>query len=146
MILYLDTSALTKRYLDEPGSQFARDLIESAELRVTTVLTQLEIVAAIEFAKRIRRINSPVCRAHAAAVDKDVRDGTISLLEISQEVILRAIPLARVHRLKSPDAIQLATALAGRRHYGRDFQFLCADRTLLQAARAEGLRCKDVSK
>lgn len=145
MIIYVETSALVKCYLDEPESGIVNELMEDAELRITSALTQLELIAAIEFAKRIRRINSPAYRTKTAALNADIRVERVSFLDVSPSVLKRGISLIRVHRLKSPDAIQLATALEGNRRYEGEISFLCADRALLVAARAEGLRCKDVS-
>lgn len=146
MIIYIETSALVKCYLDEPESGIVNEFMEDAELRVTSALTQLELIAAIEFAKRIRRINSPVYRAKTAAMNADIGVGRVSFVDISPSILKRAIPLIRVHRLRSPDAIQLATAVESARRFSKELFFLCADHALLVAARAEGLRCKDVSK
>ncbi len=146
MIVYIETSALVKCYLDEPESAAVNEFMENAELRVTSALTQLELAAAIEFAKRIRRISSPIYREKTAAMNADIRAERLSFLDVSPSVLKRAIPFIRVHQLKSPDAIQLATALESNRGYQGDLHFLCADHILLEAARREGLRCKDVSK
>lgn len=145
MIVYIETSALVKCYLDEPESGLVNDFMEDAELRITSALTQLELIAAIEFAKRIRRITSPVYRTKTAAMNADIRVERVSFLDVSPPILKRAIPLIRVHRLKSPDAIQLATALEINKKINAELYFLCADRALLDAARSEGLRCKNVS-
>lgn len=145
MIVYADTSVLVKCYLEEPGSARVREYLESAQLRMTSALTQLELVAAVEFAKRIRRINSPDYRTQIAAMQTDINTGALSLLDMHPSILKRAIALIRLHQLKSPDAIQLATALDANKRYRDALSFLCADRTLLAAARKEGLRCRDVS-
>lgn len=145
MILYADTSVLVKCYLEEPGSTRVREYLESAQLRVTSALTQLELVAAIECAKRMRRINSPNYRTQIAAIQADVGTGTLSLLDIYPPILKRALSLIRLHKLRSPDAIQLATALDANKRSRGAFYFLCADRPLLTAASKEGLRCRDVS-
>lgn len=146
MIIYFETSVLVKCYLDEPESGYVNEIMEGAEFRITSALTQLELVSAIEFAKHIRRINSPVYREKSAALNADVGAERVVFLSITPSILKRAIPLIRVHRLKSPDAIQLATALNAQKEYQGDIQFLCADRALLGAARREGLRCKDASR
>ena len=50
------------------------------------------------------------------------------------------------HRRNAQDAIQLACALDAQERLGDSMQFLCADHGLLEAARLEGLKCKDVSR
>lgn len=146
MIYYMDTSALMKMYLEEAGSDAVRGLISEVQFRITSALTQLEVVSAIELAKRMRRINSPGYRTHLASLNADIKSGAISLIEITASILKKAISLIQMHRLRPPDAIQLATALESRIGYEGEIHFLCADRALLDAARREGLRCKDVSR
>lgn len=145
MIIYFETSILVKCYLDESESVYVNEILEDAEFRITSALTQLELVSAIEFAKRIRRINSPIYREKTAALNADITAERVTFLNITPSILKRAIPLIRVHRLRSPDAIQLATAIDAHKEYQGDMHFLCADRALLDAARSEGLRCKNVS-
>lgn len=145
MIIYGDTSALAKLYIEEEGSAYVQDVLLSAERLLTSSLTRLELVSAIEGAKRIRRINSPTYRVQFSTLESDIRKGTLSFVEIGASVLNRAVSLIRIRRLRPPDAIQLATALEVNRRLGRELFFLCADRALLAAARSEGLRCKDVS-
>lgn len=145
MIFYGDTSALAKRYLDETGSDIVGDYLDEAELRYTSALTQLELVATIESAKRIRRINSPNYRMISAKLETDIHQGLLTLMDVSPGILKRAIPLIRIRCLRAPDAIQLATALELGKQINGDLHFLCADHALLDAARSEGLSCKDVS-
>lgn len=145
MIVYVETSALVKCYLDEYGSDQVDTYLEDAEVRLSSGLTQLELIAAIELAKRIRRINSPEYRTKMAAINADITAERISFLSVSSIILKRAIPLIRVHRLRAPDAIQLSTAIESNKGYSGELHFLCADRALLGAARSEGLRCKNVS-
>lgn len=47
MIAYLDSSALVKRYVGEPGWLEAAGLIEQAALAGTAVMTLVEVAAAL---------------------------------------------------------------------------------------------------
>jgi len=47
VIAYLDSSALVKRYVEEPGSREAAGLIEQAALAGTAVMTLVEVAAAL---------------------------------------------------------------------------------------------------
>ena len=67
MILYLDTSALAKRYLAEPGSADIELLVRQAAAVGTSVITRAEV---------------------SAALAKAVRTG--SLLRVEAEKVLRA--------------------------------------------------------
>ncbi len=145
MILFMDTSALAKRYLDEPGSRLVREHLDTAEYRYASAFTELELIATIEIAKRLRRINSPEYRTITARITADCHEGLLSLVDINDDILQRGIPLIRVRHLKAPDALQLATALELNRRLNDTLHFLCADHALLAAARREGLRCRDVS-
>lgn len=145
MICFADTSALMKRYCVEPGSEQLREYLLHAEYCYASAFSQLELVAAIEFAKRQRRINSPEYRGITAKLEADIRRGLYSLIDVNADILQRAMPIIRVRRLRAPDAIQLSTALEIQKRVDSELQFLCADHHLLTAARAEGLRCRDVS-
>ncbi len=52
MILYLDSSALVKRYIAERGSKNTAELTARAELVATSLISRAEVAAA--FAKAVR--------------------------------------------------------------------------------------------
>ena len=53
MILYLDASALVKRYVAEPGSVEVNEAISRAEVTGTALISRAEVAAAL--AKAVRR-------------------------------------------------------------------------------------------
>ena len=56
MILYLDTSALVKLYVDEEGSLEARTVVETADAVATSRVAFAEAHAAFATAARLGRI------------------------------------------------------------------------------------------
>lgn len=144
MILYVDTSALVKRYLEEEGSRYLRSLFDDCDVLVTSLLTKLEFISTVERAKRAARINSPTYRTITATFEKDTRVGAISFIQIATHIIDVAARITRARRLKPPDAIQLASALEAQPLRHSSYHFLCTDQALNEAARLEGLRCIDV--
>ena len=145
MIGYIDSSALIKRYLIEAGSETLAQFLQSAPLLMTSSLTELEIWAAFERAKRVRRIDSPNYRRLATDFSREMAAGFIALVPINPSIHSMAIRAIRQRRLRAPDAVQLATALSFQGTSGTQVEFICADRALLEAARLEGIRCHDVS-
>lgn len=141
MICYADTSALVKKYILESDSEWARAILEQCEIVWTSALTDLELVSAVERAKRERRIDSPTYRDIVAAIDKSLLQKSISLIAISTDILRYAKRLIKQRRLRVQDAIQLASALVLDRRSPSPITFLCADRLLLEAARLEGVRC-----
>jgi len=52
MILYLDASALVKRYVTEPGSSEVSEAINRAEMAGTALVSRAEVAAALAKAAR----------------------------------------------------------------------------------------------
>lgn len=70
MIVYVDTSALVKCYVVEPGSGDVRELIAAARLVGTAVITRVEMAAAL--AKAVR---TGILPHHGAAAALDAFQG-----------------------------------------------------------------------
>jgi predicted nucleic acid-binding protein len=140
MILYCDTSALLKHYIEEAETEAVQRLISSSQQILTSLITELELTSALERLKHEKRLDSPTYRATFSALDRDIQNGFISLTQISSEVSKHAKRIIRQRRLRCPDAIQLASALRSEKEYGR-IEFAAFDRRLLEAAKFEGLKC-----
>lgn len=146
MIAYIDTSALVKNYIEENGSRLLRTLFLEIEHIESSILTELELTASIERSKAIRRIDSPRYREIIHHIEKDLRKLPISFVQVEPEHWKTAKRLIKQRHLRVGDAVQLACALASQKEWGNSLQFLCADRPLLEAARLEGLHCRDLSR
>jgi len=143
-LYYLDSSALAKHYLIEPGSRWITELItNTAPARfVSTELAIVEVVCAITRAERERRISASFRNNLAARSARETRS-VVELIGTSRRILGHASQLALRHPLRAYDAIHLATAL---RILGEALIlelpapiFVSADGNLLVAARAEGL-------
>ena len=60
MNLYLDTSALAKRYVEEPGSKDVLDWMDLADTIGTGLITRAEVAAAITRAMRMNHLTEQV--------------------------------------------------------------------------------------
>ena len=113
-MLYLDSSALIKRYQNEQGTEAlnARLRQEARGLRsvFTSLLTYSEIHAA--FARRARE---KLLSAEEAAAVQDEFDGdwvlSIGPIELGTDVLVFVRDLVREFPLRGADAIHLASAL-----------------------------------
>lgn len=124
MSIYLDASALIKRYLDEPGS----DEVESAMRGARWIASQ------IAFVETLRAVSSePSDLVRRAQKEWE----SFYVVEVAQPLCERAVAIAVKHGLRSLDAIHLASALAVATD---DLIFATWDRQLHAAASAEGLR------
>src|SRR5262249_21306657 len=108
LIVYFDSSALVKRYVEEAGSDSVRSLVE-AGLPSTSRFSEVEIVSAL--ARRCREGAFPAEERDRAIaqVREDFR--TLSLVELTTAVVARAGALLIRHPLRAADSLQLASCL-----------------------------------
>ena len=137
MILYLDTSALIKRYLTEPGSQDVKTWISLARPVSTSIITRAEMGAAITKATRMNWINSDQGQ-HILQLFRAEWE-IFGRLPVNEATVQRADALACQHGLRGYDAVHLACALLYRDGLGESITLATYDRALWLAARAEGL-------
>jgi predicted nucleic acid-binding protein len=135
LIHFLDTSALAKRYVTEPGSQEVRALFRRGVVAAARI-TQAELLAALARAWRLGVITEAQRATTFQRVAEDFAAFTI--IEIRPMMLQRVAELVVRHPLRGYDAVQLAAALAVRDH-GGSVRFWSADRQLVAAALAEGL-------
>lgn len=137
MILYLDTSALVKRYVAEPGSSQVEALIAQAEAVGTVVVSRVEVAAALAKATRIGAVTHEAA-AKALRLFNDHWE-TLLRLQLGEPLAARAAGLAWEHGLRGYDAVQLAAALVWRESLGETVIMATYDRELWRASRASGL-------
>ena len=136
MMLYLDTSALIKRYVDEDGSGRVNELWDGATGIATSVVAFAEMIAALN-----RKLREGVLAAReysrtASSFKSDYR--SIILVPVSAGLNERIETLVRKHALRGFDAIHLASALVIRNNGKMETNFACYDRVLNEAAWKEG--------
>jgi predicted nucleic acid-binding protein len=133
MKVVIDSSALVKRYIEEPGSQALEEILEDAsELGLSIILTP-EAISAFNRLLREGRISAEEYTLIKMALLEDVRDATV--LQITPEVIAYAVMLLEKNVLRSLDALHVACALAWRTEL-----FVTADKRQMQAAINAGLQ------
>jgi predicted nucleic acid-binding protein len=137
MILYVDSSAIVKRYVAESGSNEMQTVIEQAEAIGTTTVSRAEVVAAFRKAVRIRAIAEEDARIAVRNFSKDWRD--LVRTRITEGVVEHAADLAWRHGLRGYDSIQLASAAAWQQSIRRDVTFATFDLQLWETTRKIGL-------
>lgn len=136
---FFDSSALVKKYLYEEGTENVIEMFAQSNYLFISHLTELELTAAIEQAKRIKRVNSPEYRLAIQEWDRDLHKINLTKVRIDNDVIHLSKRYIRQHRLRAPDAIQLASAFLTAKRFKDAVSFVCSDQTLLDAARLERL-------
>ncbi|MFW6115546.1 MAG: type II toxin-antitoxin system VapC family toxin [Chloroflexota bacterium] len=140
---YLDASALVKRYVDEPGTQWVRAVVGSGEaLFFTSRMTIVEVVSA--FSRRLR--DGTLTAADFATARDMFRSDCLNDYQVmppNAVVIDQACELLERYSLRAYDAIHLATATTAQEFLTEgefpSLTFLSADDDLNDAAKAECL-------
>ena len=141
MFLYLDTSALVKRYVAEEGSEDVIALMNDTPAAGTALITQTEMAAALVRACRDARLTSEEARQAHGKLLQEWQD--LGRVPITNALLSRADTLAWTHELRAYDAVQLAAALTCQdtiAPLGEDVMFACFDNQLRVAAGAAGLQ------
>ena len=144
--VYLDSSALVKRYIAEEGSDAVDGLYRRAEgLDVQLAFSLWNIGEVLRAVARARALGVLTQREASESGWLFLREtlkfralGALRVLPLGSDVIAGAIPLLLASRLGQPDAIQVATA----REVGAG-AFVAADVPLVREAGREGLNALD---
>lgn len=128
MILYLDASALVKRYIDEPGSDLLGIWLARAEVVACCRIGFVEVYRAITLA------GPADVPSVLSMFERDWRD--ITVVEVSELLTRKAAVLGAGLGLRSLDAFHLAAADLLR---SDDLQLATWDRRLWKAARSLGI-------
>lgn len=137
MILYLDTSALVKLYVEEEGSETVRNACAQAQIIPTSRLAYVEARAAFARAFYEKRMRKESYKTVLQDFHQDWDNYFI--LEVTGALVRQAGDLAEHHQLRALDAIHLASALRVQDQAQGDLQFFCFDQKLRRAAKAQGL-------
>lgn len=136
MILYLDSSALVKCYVEEEGSLDVVRLIQSSEIAGTAILSRAEVVAAIARAARMGNISHEEGRLAIEAFEADWTN--VVRIQITEAIIAQAARIAWQKGLRGYDAVHLACAIAWRDALQAPIVMVTYDRELWQGAQQEG--------
>ncbi|MEJ5311023.1 MAG: type II toxin-antitoxin system VapC family toxin [Anaerolineae bacterium] len=108
-LIYLDTSALVKLYVREPGTDDVQRLVKNSTATGTSLISKAEAAAAFSKAIRVGYIAPEEARAAWGAF----LDAWPSLvrLAINETIATQAGTLAFSYGLRGYDAVHLATVL-----------------------------------
>lgn len=140
MILFVDTSALVKIYISEPGSERIHQAIAQGEQVAASDLAFAELHAA--FARRRREGLLLASEFEQLRLRLEAEWQNLMQVAIGSVVLALVPGLCERNPLRGADALHLASALL-LQEGGLEVTFACSDRTLLKAAAAEGLAVFD---
>lgn len=146
-LYYLETSALVKLYVREPGTERLLSLADrSSENRLAILaLAQVELRSAVRRRERNGEIPAVVA-AQLLEVFKRHVEARFITQAVTDFVLDIASMLVDRYALRAFDAVQLAGYVALKSSAGIDVPvFVCSDHELLTAAQQEGIPILDPS-
>jgi hypothetical protein len=146
MPYFLDTSALVKLYVREPGTEAILRFLDATAASgalVISALAAVEFAAALKMKERSGALTTTL-GAELLARFQEHLGWQYAQQAVTDSVLQRAAALVQRHPLRAYNAVQLASAaIAGQSAGDPPLGFICSDQQLLAAARAEGLSCFD---
>lgn len=137
MIIYWDTSALIKLYVQEIGTVDVDQLIKQADLSGTALICHVEIAATLAKLVRMKSLRQKIAQI---AFQNFLSDWpTLIQIQINQPLLTQASTLAWSHGLRGYDAIHLASAYTWQSLLDETVTFATYDRLLWDAAQTLGI-------
>jgi predicted nucleic acid-binding protein len=137
MILYLDTSALVKKYFREAGSSKVILQWKKAGAIATSSIVYAETMASFYRKKREANIRRDVFDYLVESFQQDWK--SLICVQVNDDLNDMIDQVLSHHPLRGFDSIHLASALILRDAAPQELLFACFDKTLVQAAVSEGL-------
>lgn len=139
MILYLDTSALVKLYVDEPGALAVRDAAARAQVNAVHDLTYVEAHSAFARRRREGIWDESGYRRILATLERDW--SRLYRIGLAPALLRRAAAFTQRFALRAYDAVQLAAGVEVQQLVGGTAPvcFASFDERLVNSARQMGL-------
>ena len=145
-IFYLDTSAVVKRYRSERGTEVIARLFddpESEDRFYSSFLSILEFTSGILCLVKGDQLRERVANEVLARFRRDIRE-IFRGWPLDNDIVTEAVAVVERHKLRSGDAIHLATAISlFSIATGPQVVMVTSDRELLRAAEVSGITTLD---
>lgn len=136
-MIYIDSSALIKKYVVEKGTPEVRRFFSGGEVLWTSKMSHAEVWSAFARRRRARHLTAAQYGLIAKSFERGWR--SFAVVELSDDVMGMIRKLVEQHPLKAFDAIQLASVIWAKRNLGEPVVFVGADAPLLKAAEGAAL-------
>jgi len=131
--VFLDSSALAKRYVEEPGSNRLEEILSSASSLGVSVICVSEVVSALCRRRREGNLSRQEYLKAKQALFEDIEES--SVVNVTDRVLSRAVELLERWPLRSSDSLHIASAA----EWSAEL-FISADERQCAAARGYGLQ------
>ena len=140
-ILFFDTSALVKRYAEEPGTQRVDELIDGDERVLISSLSIIETVSAFRRKYNRDQLTAERMNTLLAAFFREALDDFV-IVPLEESVLQFSFDLVLEHDLRTLDSLQLSAALSLQTD-DDPVRFVSADAELVAAARDNGIEAEN---
>jgi PIN domain. len=137
---FIDTSALFKRYIPEPGTAEIDDILNQEGAFYISDLTIIETISNLKRKNEITgEIDEELYEKIKSTFFNDIAKGKIRTARISSDTIIEAINIIDQSYITPIDSLQLAAALQIKSEWG-NVVFICSDKKLGNLAEKHGLK------
>lgn len=143
VILFCDTSALVKLFVQEQHSETLREAALSCSHLLVSELAWVEMCAALALKQRTRNLDAP--QSDQALQSLRAQWGGYYKLGVDPALVASAGELALAFGLRAYDSVQLASVQHAHQQTGDTLVFACFDRQLNRAAVALGIATLNAS-
>jgi predicted nucleic acid-binding protein len=141
---FLDSSAIIKYYVTEPGSTWIRSLVsDPGNVFVISEIAIVEVAAALSQLHRAKIIGRTHRDRSLDRFQSDLRTGRFLSRVIDITTIERAANLALTHAVKGYDAVQVASCALAEEVSNTPITFVSGDRQALRAAQRSALEVEN---
>jgi predicted nucleic acid-binding protein len=137
MILYLDTSALVKLYIDEPNREQVMHAVKNAKVVASHKIGFVEVHATFARLQRESRLTLKDLQITKDSFSNDWKD--YMQISISDSLLQQAADFTEAFSLRAYDSVHLAAADDLQKQSNTKVTFACFDHKLNQAAKIIGL-------
>ncbi len=138
---FIDTSALFKRYIIEPGTDKLDEIFYKGGVFYISDVTIIEFISNLKRKIEVtKELDNSVYKKIKKEFFNDIALGNLKTVSISSEIIIGAISLLDRSYITPLDSIQLSTALFKMSQNAKTI-FICSDKKLSIIAQQNGLKC-----
>ncbi len=137
MKIYFDSSALTKRYIQEKGSDLLDRFFLEAESVVVSSTCLPEIISALSRLHREKKLSGHQYNQCKRAVIEDF--SAFEVCQLSPEVLKISLTILEHTELRAMDALHVASAIEA-----KAARFISSDTRQITAAKKFGLKVESV--
>lgn len=139
-IFFLDSNVIVKYYVEEPGSNWVRSLVDDLDnLCMICEVAVVEVAAALSQLRRSGHFGRNRMETTFARFQEDLHTGLFLSRALDAEVLALAADIALSHLIKGYDAIQVTAAITAENLSNFEVVFVSGDRQALRAAKLEGV-------